>query len=252
MNNSTKIPNISEVLKLDPGKKKAKRKTKKYWIYSSVFVLTIAIIALFAHSGPDIETAYILNERTGSAARPILRTSGYVTYPQQIEIGTQQRGPVLSLFFEEGDQVVKGELLAVLDNTELLVQKKLQQKIKLNAEKVLKRTQNLHQAGSTSDAALESATIAYENALLNLELLNEQIEKTKIKAPVTGKMINKSIEVGELVNGTIAVMIDNSETLVEVDVNQNNIAKIENNPAKYSLKDGNKVGSGNFTDWLKH
>ena len=236
MNNITQKPIISEVLKLDPGKKKAKRKTKKFWVYSALAVLCIVIFALFVHSGPDIETAYVLNERTGSAASPILRTSGYVTYPQQIEIGTQQRGPVLSLFFKEGDQVKKGDLLAVLDNTELLVQKRLQQKIKLNAEKTLKRTQNLHQAGSASDAELESASIAYENASLNLELLNEQIEKTKIKAPVTGKMIDKSIEVGELVNGTIAEMIDNSETLVEVDINQHDIAKIKNDqPAVITL-----------------
>ncbi len=236
MNEIKPKPNISEKLKLDSNKKKTKKNKKKRRLYIALAFFGVIILGFVSHSKPELETTFVINERIGEAANPLLRASGYITYPQEIEIGTQQRGPVLDILFDEGDLVKAGDLLAILDNTELLVQKKLQEKVKQNAERVLQRTQKLNRAGSASDAELESATIDYDNAAISLELLNEQIEKTKIKAPVAGKIIEKSIEVGELVNGVIAVMIDNSTTLVEVNINQNDIAKISNKqPAVVTL-----------------
>ncbi len=50
-----------------------------------------------------VEVTYVSYQRVGTAAQPILRLSGYVTYPQISTMGSTMSIPVKEVPISEGD-----------------------------------------------------------------------------------------------------------------------------------------------------
>lgn len=132
---------------------------------------------------------------------------------RQVDIGFRVPGQVENLFFEEGDLVKKGDLLACLDKTPYDNQVKEAiaslNSIKVsfdNAEKLFKRRQELIIDGGVSQEDLDNSFATHNELRANLEqaeaslaIALDNLAYTKVYAPSDGIILTRIREPGTVV-----------------------------------------------------
>jgi HlyD family secretion protein len=133
---------------------------------------------------------------------------------RQVDIAFRVAGQVEELYFEEGDLVEKGKLMARMVETpytsQLSEARANLQAIKANlenAEILLKRRQELIESGGVSTESLDDA-LANRNALqenyasakASLEIAEDNLSYTKAYAPTEGIVLTRIREPGSVVN----------------------------------------------------
>lgn len=184
-------------------------------------------------------------------------------YPEvEVSISSEVSGEVLELPFKEGDQVKKGQLLVKVnpDLTEsaLARSQATYENVRAGleqAEATLKqaeadynRSKGLFEKGVISKANWDAAVAAYEtaqagknsayysvkSAAASVNEARDNLRRTVIYAPMDGTISLLNVELGERVVGT--QLMAGSEILrvanlnnmeVEVDVNENDIVKVQ-------------------------
>lgn len=135
---------------------------------------------------------------------------------RQVDIGFRVAGQVDRLFFEEGDLVSKGTLMATLDRTPYDSQVKQAsanvESIKvslMNAEKLLKRRQELIKVGGVSQEDLDNSQASHDELRANLRAAQsaltvaiDNLSYTEAYAPTEGIILTRIREPGTVVNPT--------------------------------------------------
>lgn len=179
-----------------------KRMRKKIVILGALVVLVCVAIAI---------TLYIRN-RDGNG---VLTLYGNVDV-RQVNIGFRVPGQVKQLFFEEGDCVKKGSLMAVLDLTPYNSQvQEAEARVKAakvdlsNAELLLKRREALIGVGGVSEENLEDRQTNYDRLVANLlsaeaalAVSRDQLSYTHAYAPNDGVVLTRIREPGTTLNPT--------------------------------------------------
>lgn len=139
---------------------------------------------------------------TASVGSYACHEAGVCTYVAASVVTTKAGGTVTNLSVHAGDRVEKGQLLFSLE----------------------------------SDAAarsLERSRLSYQDSLLNLENTYDQLEEYRITAPISGKVIQKSVKAGDkLENGSggnassMAIIADLSTLKFEIEVDELDISDI--------------------------
>lgn len=139
---------------------------------------------------------------------------GIIDFDRISSVSTEVQGVIKSIFFREGEFVEKDAILAELDMdfTEKdieIAQNKLEEiDIKLQeAKKNLERLDKLYKTSATSEQEYDVKHFFYkqllkqkEQLVKDIEKLNLRIEKSRIKAPFKGIVLEKFKEVGEWVS----------------------------------------------------
>jgi HlyD family secretion protein len=218
---------------------------------------------------PEVDVAratQVVTTPGGSADLPVLVATGYVVARHSSDVGVKVGGRIARLKFEEGTRVRKGEVIAEIENAEILAQLEASRRMVAEAEaqlvessasrdedlRTLERQRALAKDGITTDAALtgaqasaavssarvRSAEAAIASARARVKVTEEAIENTNIRAPFDGVVIKKRAEVGETVSpfgvagqasregGAIATIADLGELEVQTEVSENNVAKL--------------------------
>ncbi|HEY2352711.1 MAG TPA: efflux RND transporter periplasmic adaptor subunit [Candidatus Acidoferrum sp.] len=194
----------------------------------------------------------------------LLNASGYVTPRRRATIAAKITGRVTGVYFDEGTHVREGQLLATLDDSDakraldsakadrdsahaaiadLVVQLK-------NAKIQLNRARELQKAGVETQEALDNATMSADSLTAKINLAKDQVtaadarvgeaqqavDNTVIRAPFEGIVVSKDAQVGEMVSPIsagggftrtgIATIVDMKSNEIEVDVNENYIARV--------------------------
>ncbi len=195
----------------------------------------------------------------------ILNASGYVTPRRRATIAAKITGRVTGVFFDEGTHVHQGQLLATLDdadarraldsakadrNASQAAIADLQVQLHL-AQIQLQRAQELRKAGVQSQEQLDTSSSAADSLSAKIELAKEQVQagdarireaqqavdNCVINAPYDGIVVSKDAQVGEMVSPIsagggftrtgIATIVDMNSNEIEVDVNENYIARVK-------------------------
>lgn len=133
---------------------------------------------------------------------------------RQVDIGFRVPGQVAELYFEEGDFVPRGKLMAKLDkmpyDAQVLLAQANAQSIKANldnAEKLLKRRQVLIGDGSVSQEDLDNAQssqsqlqASFNSAKHSLDVSIDNLTFTEVFAPTDGIILTRIREPGTVVN----------------------------------------------------
>ncbi len=123
--------------------------------------------------------------KTGSVDDKFYST-GTLLANEEVELRTEISGRITGIYFEEGSQVKKGQLLIKIDDSELRAQRKkleVQQKL---AESEEYRQQQLLKIEAVSQEEYDIALNQVNTLAAEVELLQSQIEKTSIYAPFSG------------------------------------------------------------------
>jgi len=178
-------------------------------------------IFIFASSLVDVEKAKI-----GEISKS-QNFVGTLYFNKSSNLASESDGKVLEVNFERGDFVQKGETLVRIDSKVLNAQIKAIKAsiLEVNSDlkravKEFKRYKKLYKSKSITEQDYDNKFFAKEKLEAKLQALkaNEQEllvlkEKKVIKAPFSGFISDKSIEIGEWakVGGSVAKLLDSSE-----------------------------------------
>lgn len=128
-----------------------------------------------------------------------IRASGTLLANEEVELQCETNGKVVSIYFEEGKPVRKGQLLLKINDAELLAQlRKTESRVHL-VEDMERRQKELLKKEGISQSEYDMALNDLNAARAELSQLKEQIRKTEIVAPFNGVVGLKYISEGAFV-----------------------------------------------------
>ena len=221
--------------------------------------------ALAASSAVDLNPAHL--ESATVAYRTVPREyqlDGVVEAVQQTTVSAQTQGQVQEILFDVDDFVEAGTIIARIKDTEHR-SRVAQAPAELNsAEATLKnaheefdRIKELFNKKMSSESAMDKAIADVKNAQAHVEAATaaleqavEQLEYTQIRAPYSGLVTRRHVEVGEMANPGQALMtgIALRNMRVTVDVPQNLIQMVRaGKGARIHLASGSVVEAARMT-----
>ncbi len=137
-----------------------------------------------------------LSEKNGGT--PIVAT-GILSSKEEITLSFKTGGIVRRLTVDEGQAIVKGQILASLDLSEINAQFVSAKNALDKADRDLERATNLYKDTVGTLEQKQNAQTAKEIAKADFEIASFNRNYSIVNAPVTGKVLIRYVEKGELV-----------------------------------------------------
>jgi RND family efflux transporter MFP subunit len=217
-----------------------------------------------ASSAVLVETETVRRPPSIASANSVLDASGYVTARREATVSAETTGKVIEVMVEEGMIVEAGQIVARLDDTIQQAQTQLaraqaqsaraglvETEAQLRAARLERdRLRDLAERKLTSVASLDAAEANYdalaarletgrENVKVaerNVELSENSLAHTVIRAPFGGVVVSKDAQPGEMISPIsagggftrtgICTIVDMDSLEIEVDVNEAYIGRV--------------------------
>ncbi len=256
-------------LKIDRGQREAVHAPSTAWIVASVLVVLAALAAgayfLLARDRViTVKTATAIAPSALSAPEAVLQASGYVTAEREATVSAQIAGMLTHVYFQEGEYVHRGQILARLDDSATLASLH-QAQAQQQAAQALLQQYRVQWAEARRDLARDEALIGQhlvsvqalqqaqtQAASLGAQVLSQrrqvavaraavqaaavQEDYTVVRAPFSGVVVDKAAQMGEMISPFfggggftqtgIATIVDMNSLEVDVDVNEAYIDRV--------------------------
>lgn len=262
---NAKIDRLSE-LQIDRGAEPGGRRRWPMVLFAILGVAALAALAfwLLGAKPVSVTVATVRLTPSGDHAASVLDASGYVVARRQATVSSKIAGKVLDVLVEEGVRVDKDQVVAYLDDSSQLAQLHLAEAQRRSAEAALNetraqltqaeldltRSRELLQRRLTSQAEFDAATAAAETlqarlaaglenvkvARRGVEVSQDQLNNTVIRAPFAGVVVTKNAQPGEMISPIssgggftrtgICTIVDMESLEIEVDVNEAYIQRV--------------------------
>jgi HlyD family secretion protein len=213
---------------------KKRRKRIGIWIGIGVGVV-LALIIVFNVVGkrpgkPEVTVMELSPRKIVST----VSATGELRAANQVDISAEIVAKVSKLYVKEGDKVRKGQLLCVLDDAGKRSSRDLNRANFLEAKAAYDRGKVLFEEDLISQAEFERLRTGYEVAKAQLEQSEDQLTKTRIYAPISGRVVRLNVEEGETVMmgtmnnpGTVIITLaDLSAMQTRVDVDESDVVDL--------------------------
>lgn len=237
-------------------------KFNKKWVAAGIVLAVIALPIIIGKSKGDSGLEVDISDVSSQEIRPTILASGVLAYRTEVNLTSELVAKVRSIEVEEGDIVQAGQLLMRLDpetyrnaidreeaskrQSEISIQRQrvtLQLKAtqferskKMLAAKMIdqNRFDEDKNQFELAQVELKSSEEALRRANAVLSEAREQMGKTDIRAPISGKIVSLPIKVGEtaipstssLAGAQLMQIADTSDIKAELKVDEADIAKI--------------------------
>ncbi|MEZ8627530.1 efflux RND transporter periplasmic adaptor subunit [Vibrio splendidus] len=135
-----------------------------------------------------------------------LKVIGNIHSNQSIDVTSQMSGQVKEILFTSGQQVNKGDVLVKLDDA-LLKSNYKSQLSKVELVRVeLMRNKLLLRNNSVSKNSVDKLQAQFNTEGAKLEYIATQIDYMKVKAPFSGSVGIRNIDVGDFINSSTAIV----------------------------------------------
>ncbi|WP_425057733.1 Macrolide export protein MacA [Sporomusa carbonis] len=162
----------------------------------------------------------------------VVSATGTIKPVNMVDISSKITGLLKEVRVKENDQVKAGQVLVVLDDTQLQAQVSQARERLANAEANYQRNQRLSSIGAVSEQQLDSSRLDYKVAQASYDQVVSQLEDTVIKSPIDGVVIGKPIPAGQTVaqgisNPMVILSVaDMSKLQIETQVDESDIGKV--------------------------
>jgi RND family efflux transporter MFP subunit len=144
---------------------------------------------------------------------------------REVMIMPQIQGEVTGVYFQEGDYVQQGKVLARLNDDLLQAQLMAAEANFETAYKNLERYTNASHSGGVSQLQVDNAQLNLKTADSQVRQLKKQIELCRITAPFSGMITLRNVEIGSVIGGQpIGQITDISQLKLEVFVPEKDVA----------------------------
>lgn len=147
----------------------------------------------------------------------------------EVRVSSKIVAKVIDIKVDEGSMVKEGDVLAKLDDRELKeALKSAQAKYKI-AKDDFERNRKLYADKMISSQQYDAASSALDVASAALELARTQYENTVINAPISGVVLVRAIEKGELatIDSPIVTLADLSKVKLTVYLAEEDVGKVK-------------------------
>jgi RND family efflux transporter MFP subunit len=254
-------------LKIDKTATVVRRRGGKFLRLSAVLAVAAVLSILYFTGvfSPAVEVEVVsVSKMYPSQAFTLLNASGYVVAQRKAAVASKATGRLVKLYVEEGSIVKEDDVIARLESGDVAAAKE-QAAANLNASKAgldqakaelhdatieLHRSRELVSRGyiaqtdfdsaearfKKASAAVEGAKAAIRANEAALQAADVAIEYTFIRAPFDAVVLTKDADIGDMVTpfgaaanakAAVVTIADMSSLLVEVDVSESNIEKVE-------------------------
>lgn len=240
------------------------------WLWAALPLLAVAAAAawwFFLRAGSGavaVETETARRPPSVTAANTVLDASGYVTARREATVSAETTGKVIEVLVEEGMVVEAGQVVARLDDTIQAAQAELARAQAESARAALLETEaqlraarlerdrlrDLAERQLTSVASVDAAEANYDALAARLEtgrenvkvaersvqLAEDSLAHTIIRAPFGGVVVSKDAQPGEMISPIsagggftrtgICTIVDMDSLEIEVDVNEAYIGRV--------------------------
>ena len=187
---------------------------------------------------------------SGGAADAVLTVSGYIVNRERIEISPRFLGVVKWIGVRKGDSVTNGQIVVLLDDAEQrarLAESRAHvanarvavEKARIDYERVHQLiVQKIESQQNEDDLRLrvEATRASLQQAEAGAELMQTYLDWTVIRSPISGVVLEKLVDQGELVtpqsfgggrgpSTAVLAVADPKDLQVEIDLNETDLAK---------------------------
>jgi RND family efflux transporter MFP subunit len=231
-----------------PAKSKAKRKI--VIAVAVALVLAAAIMLLKDVFNPGVEVQLATAALTSpSQSNAVLTASGYVVARRKAAVASKGTGRLVFLGVEEGDEVKMGQVIARLEDSDVIAARdRARENLRLaeadlyEAKKNLERMRVLLKQEAIAPVEVDVADARYKRVVATIEAARYgvreaevAVENTRIIAPFDGTVLKKNADVGEIVaplagaassKAAVVTIADMSSLEVDADVSEANITRV--------------------------
>jgi RND family efflux transporter MFP subunit len=184
-----------------------------------------------------------------SQANAVLTASGYVVARRKAAVASKGTGTLVYLAVEEGDRVKKGQVIARLDDSDVMATlRRARENLRVveadldEAKKHYERMQAVIGKRAVSQADYDAAEARYKRVISTIEAAKYAVreaevavENTRIIAPFDGTVLKKNADVGEIVaplagavssRAAVVTIADMSSLEVDADVSEANLPRV--------------------------
>ena len=212
---------------------------KKIYIPIIILVVLLATSYYFFFTGDKKADQYTFAQITRGNVSQTITATGTLQAVTTVDIGTQVSGKITKLYVDFNDHVRKGQLLAVIDTTNLITQvhdgRSSLEKAKANyhqAQVTDEKNKVLYQKNYISELDYLTSQTNVEGALADMKAAQSALDRAitnlgyaYIYAPISGIIQNRAVEAGQTVAAslsaptlfTIAEDLDKMEILASID-----------------------------------
>ena len=219
------------------------------WLVALALIVAVAFFFKdFFNPGVEVQLA-TASLTSPSEVNAVLTASGYVVARRKAAVASKGTGRLVFLGVEEGDKVNKGQVIARLEDADVVAASEhARQNLRLaeadlyEAKKNLERTGILVEKEMIAQAEYDVAEARYKRVVATIEAakfaLREAdvaVQNTRIVAPFNGTVLKKNADVGEIVaplagaassRAAVVTIADMSSLEVDADVSEANITRV--------------------------
>ena len=249
-----------------------RRRRWLWWLLPAAGAAAVAAWYAFVPRAASVQTTPVVRSYP-SQQFVVLNATGYVVAQRKAAIASKATGRLEWLGVAEGSRVKAGEVIARLDNRDVLAQSEsAEANVRAaraalaqaeaearDAAQQLARNVDLAAKGFVSAATVDAATARHDRATAgvgsaraaigaaeaNARNARVSVDFTLIRAPFDGVILSKSANVGDIITpfssaadskGAVVTMADMATLEVEADVSESSLSKVRvGQPAEIAL-----------------
>jgi HlyD family secretion protein len=217
------------------------------WIVVLAIVVGAAIaiykVWIVPRRAPVVDTL-VVKPTINVTNPPLLTATGYLVADRQSKITPKISGKIVRLNFDVGDKVKGGQVLAILESTNVQAQLDEANAAQEQADREWKRQAALWKDGVTTRSALDAAEDQLKGARARVDQIRINMQDMVVRAPFDGTIATKNTEVGEVISsvmigqvagtlpaGAICTLVDLKTLEVVADVNEGSIGQVHEGQA---------------------
>lgn len=245
------------------------KNNKKLEILALPALVTVAVIGLFTLLGGCGEkstanntTAVVEDEHIPVHTAPVqqrtialpIHASGILSSSAEQRLSFKIGGVIRKIYVDEGDVARSGQLLAVLDKTEIDAQVAQAQQGLMKSERDLGRVEGLYKDSSATLELLQNATTGRDIAKETARIAQFNQQYAEIRATRSGKIIKKLMNEGEITGPGTPVFVlfetGKDDWVVKINVSDRDWARLSLGMSAKVTMDAyeNTVFNGKVTD----
>jgi len=232
--------------------KPGRSKTTRRILFWGIVILIVAALGFFLKSffNPGIEVQLVSASLTSPAqADAVLTASGYVVARRKAAVASKGTGRLVYLGVEEGDHVKRGQVIARLEDNDVIAwREKARENLRMaeadlhEAQQSLERTRELLKRNVIAQSEFDLAEARYHRIVASIESArfavkeaDVAVDNTRIIAPFDGTVLQKNADLGEIMapfagaassRAAVVTIADMSSLEVDADVSEANITRV--------------------------
>ena len=234
-----------------PASSRGSRRPRKVLLGLAAFIVLAGLLFFFADFlNPALPVQLVTASLTSPAqANSVLTASGYVVARRKAAVASKGTGRLVYLGVEEGDAVKKGQVVARLEDDDVVATlRRAQGDLRVaeadlkDAQQSLERQRVLLEKQFIAPAEYDAAEARYKRVMASIEAAKfavreaeVAVENTRIIAPFDGTVVNKNADIGEIMaplagaassRAAVVTIADLTSLEVEADVAEANLTRV--------------------------